>query len=128
MENLKILVVEDNDTKFKHIHDSLKNIGISEITREKYRNTALLQVFGSTVEKPDFIILDMFFPRYEGGHIERGCGMDILKRMHQRRCEIPVIVCSSCMQDIPEEYSNVRQVILYAQDMDLSRFFKVCLS
>lgn len=120
---MRILVVEDTDWKFENISEALNDIGNFDVMHEKYRNEALEKIYENNPSL-DCIILDMQFPYYKGGEIIRDCGIQILKRMNHRKCNIPVIICSSAGAKIPDDITNVVGYILYGGSGNLANKFK----
>lgn len=72
---MKILVVEDNYNKVQVVHDVFKGIGRPEIktVRSSQEAKSLL-----SVQKYDFLILDVQIPDIEGGDVSSSGGIDLL--------------------------------------------------
>lgn len=118
---MKILVVEDCNWKYEDIKNNLDAISDFEIIRVETRNEAIREIYNNHF---DVIILDMQFPSMVGGEMLRDGGLQVLKRMHHRGFNIPVIVCSSSGCGIPEEYKNVIGYILYGGMGNLGSLLK----
>lgn len=93
---MKILIVEDNSDKRNNIKrfldDNISNVVFGEA---KSYSSGILEVYN---QKWDLIIMDMSLPTYDittnetGGEMKPVAGKEILRRMKNRKINVPVIV------------------------------------
>lgn len=103
---MRLLIVEDSKIKIEWIRDILKekNIKYDEIT---YLNGAYVKILDSP-DVYDGIILDMQFPLYQDGEIEGSAGEKLLKRLKNKKINIPVLGNSSIEFPSLTEYPCLR--------------------
>jgi len=96
MNNIRILLVEDEAPKCRHIQLFLESLGISMVTTvSKSVNTALDEL---DKELPDLLLLDMSLPTFDIGDRENGGrpqgfgGIEVLRYMSMSGMECPTIV------------------------------------
>ena len=107
---MKILIVEDNDYKFKDIENALHSCGETDIARNCCRNGALLELAIAEEENRmyDLVILDMQLPRYDGNYeISKKAGMEILRETKRRRYKTSIAFCSSEPVDCEDTIMNI---------------------
>ena len=123
---MEILIIEDNNDKRNTIKDFLrKKIEHAIFSEAKSYSAGISEVYNG---KWDLIILDMSLPTYDITHTETGgemkpmAGREILRRMQNRRINIPVIIVtqfdifgenqislSSLNQEFREKYNHIWQ-------------------
>lgn len=129
---MKTLVIEDLTIKASDIAEYLNECGIKDITLRKSRNTGLIELRKAANEEHSYelLILDMQFPIYEDGPIDREAGIDILREIKRLKYDaLAVIMCSS--DDVSRKvqgFSNVSGIIQYDYSVDLTPQFKEVVS
>lgn len=102
---MRILIAEDNDSKFARIKDCLEyNFKDLEITRFTYAKGIVLDLMENEYE---FLIQDMQMPLNRDGRIETTAGMYVFNQLKYREIKIKTICCSSESQDVPDEVEFV---------------------
>lgn len=100
---LRVLVIEDCDSKFKDIEDSLKRITDNEviIERETSCNEGLLCLKETydAGSKFDLVITDNIMPIYTGSMELEPCANQVCREVHRRKYETKLVVCSSEVMD-----------------------------
>lgn len=94
---MNILIVEDDDQKYKHISSFLiESCEIKiKITRNKSLHSALDSITSNIF---DLILLDMTLPTFDisvhedGGRPQARAGREVLRQMKRRNINFPVIV------------------------------------
>lgn len=98
MEYYKILVVEDNDYKYRHTEKFLrfaaKNLNI-ELTIERVCTLYEANQAITSPIKHDGIVIDMQFPKRDGERIERKCGIEFIHRLNYGIHNAPRVVNTS---------------------------------
>ena len=115
---MRILVMEDNDTKYGDIEKYLHDLGEEDITRCSTLNNGLRTLYNSLTEEKrfDLLILDMQMPRYEDRmyDIIKDAGLSVLERTKRRPVNTKIVLCSSDDLDINiDEYENLIGIIKY---------------
>ena len=107
-QNVKIIVIEDNDFKYKDIQDILLSLGYKDVVREKSYGSGLRNiVLGDS--NYDLLVLDMQLPLYDDEYeIEEDAGISILNELKRKEIAIPTIICSSEKTDIPDVLANIQ--------------------
>lgn len=124
---MKILIIEDEDYKYCNIVNILNQLGHTEITREKSRNSGICNIILSETEHSqyDVLILDMNMPLYSDSNtIEKDAGLRIALEIKRRNIKLPYIICSS------EERINSDAIacIHYDSSVWMNNMFKEALS
>ena len=98
---MRILIAEDNDSKFARIEDFLKQeFKDVEITRFAYAKGIVIEL--KTQNDYDFLIQDMQMPLNRDGRIDTQAGKYVLEQLKRREIKIKTIVCSSEEQIVPD--------------------------
>lgn len=109
---MKILIAEDNDSKFIKIEDCLKHkFKDVEITRFAYAKGIIIEL--KTLDDLnqndyEFLIQDMQMPLNRNGSIEISAGKWVLEQLKYRQIKIKTIVCSSEEQTVPNGIGFVK--------------------
>ena len=97
---MRILIAEDNDSKFARIKDCLEDeFEDLEITRFTYAKGVVLDLMENDYE---FLIQDMQMPINRNGSIDVQAGMYVFNQLEYRKIKIKTICCSSEPQEIPD--------------------------
>ena len=111
---MKILIAEDNDSKFQRIEDFLKQeFKDVEITRFAYAKGIVIELKTlNDLNQMDynFLIQDMQMPLNRNGSIDTKAGMYVFKQLKRREIKIKTIVCSSEEQIAPDGVGFVKFV------------------
>ena len=103
---MKILIAEDNDSKFARIEDFLKQeFKDVEITRFAYAKGIVIELKTlNDLNQMDynFLIQDMQMPINIDGRIDTQAGKYVLEQLKRREIKIKTIVCSSEEQIVPD--------------------------
>lgn len=108
---MRILIAEDNDSKFARIKDCLEdNFKDLEITRFTYAKGIVIEL--KTLDdlnqnNYDFLIQDMQMPLNRDGGIDTKAGDYVFHQLKYRKIKIKSICCSSEPQDVPDEVEFV---------------------
>ena len=106
---MKILIAEDNDSKFARIEDFLKQeFKDVEITRFAYAKGIVIEL--KTQNDYNFLIQDMQMPLNRDGRIDTQAGKYVLEQLKRREIKIKTIVCSSEEQIVPDGVGFVKFV------------------
>ena len=117
---MKVLVIEDTETKFLDIKQALIQNKIVNITHKYSRNSGLLELINNQY---DLLILDMQIPLDDDSfNILTDGGFEVLDEIIRTKNKIPVIICSSDAINA-DNYENVVSVIRYNSMKDLSEDF-----
>ena len=121
---MKVLVIEDTETKFLDIKQALIQNKIVNITHKYSRNSGLLELINNQY---DLLILDMQIPLDDDSfNILTDGGFEVLDEIIRTKNKIPVIICSSDAINA-DNYENVVSVIRYNSMKDLSEDFRYAL-
>lgn len=108
---MRILIAEDNDSKFARIKDCLKQeFKDVEITRFAYAKGIVIELktlSDLNQNDYDFLIQDMQMPLNRDGRIDTKAGMYVFHQLKYRRIKIKTICCSSEPQEIPYDVEFV---------------------
>ena len=93
---MKILIIEDNELKLRHISEMLyENFSNIELMEAKSYHSGLQQLIDTNF---NLVLLDMTLPTYDitleesGGRPQHYAGRDILRQMKRRNIQCNVIV------------------------------------
>ena len=117
---MKILIAEDNDSKFARIEDCLKQeFKDIEITRFAYAKGAVVEL--KTLDDLnqndyDFLIQDMQMPLNRDGRVDTKAGMYVFNQLEYREIKIKTICCSSEEVSFlnPYSYLNYPEFVLFS--------------
>ena len=100
---LRVLVIEDYDSKFKDIEESLKRITNNEVSIERRTtcNTGLicLKETYDSGSKFDLVITDNMMPIYTDIRELKPCANRVCREVYRRKYETRLVVCSSEFMD-----------------------------
>lgn len=121
--DLKVLVVEDSDLKYRDIESALEFYEITDITRRKSRNGALKELMEANKSKNrmyDVVILDMQIPLFETGSpdILKAGGVSIMYEIERRGWETFICFCSS--DDVSKYYIDEDEGYIIKYDPSVS--------
>lgn len=100
---LRVLVIEDYDSKFRDIEESLKRVTNNEVIIE--RRTAcnagllFLKETYDAGSKFDLVITDNMMPIYTDSRELKPCANRVCREVHRRKYETKLVVCSSEVMD-----------------------------
>lgn len=117
---MKILIAEDNDSKFTRIEDCLKQeFKDVEIIRFAYAKGAVVEL--NTLDNLnqndyDFLIQDMQMPLNRDGRVDTKAGMYVFNQLEYREIKIKTICCSSEEVSFlnPYSYLNYPEFVLFS--------------
>ena len=118
--NMKILIAEDNDSKFQRIKDCLEdgfnNVQITRFTYAKGVVIELETLDNLNQNDYDLLIQDMQMPLNRDGRIDTRAGMYVLSQLDIREIKIKTIVCSSEEVSFmnPYSYLNYPEFVLFS--------------
>lgn len=116
---MNILIIDDDEFKRECIIDAILEVNKKAKIREcEYRNEGLKELKDNTF---DLLFLDMQFPNYQGGMIERTNGLSVLRELKRTENNIPVVICSSGYTDCSEY--NIKNYVLFGSN-SMSEHFK----
>lgn len=97
---MRVLVIDENEFKYKQIKESLERVCSPWITWCKSRNSGLATIIKHNVLKRfqpyDLVITDSVLPLYDEEKILRSDVKDIIDEIRKRGLEeLPIVVCSS---------------------------------
>lgn len=100
----KVLIAEDNIIKYFEIKRALEFNGICDIVYVGNQASVWDEIEKSeqSGNKIDLIVSDVHYPLCAGQEANVEAGFILLKEMKKRKCNIPVILCSSQNYNIPE--------------------------
>ena len=109
---MKILIIDDEKWKREFMIESILEVNQeAEIKECEYRNDGLRVLKDNDF---DLLFLDMRFPNYQGGMIERDNGLFVLRELKRIENNIPVVICSSGYTDCSEY--NIQSYILFGSN------------
>lgn len=128
MRNLKTLIIEDNQYKLQEIKNSLKFLGITDITHRAALNPGLFELRNSYRKNQpyDLLVLDMQFPIYEHEIPRPNAGIFVLDEIERCNRSLPVIICSSEEQNLTN-YENIIGEVIYNSFVSLQYPFQEIL-
>lgn len=102
---LRVLVIEDYDSKFRDIEESLKRITNNEVSIERRTacNSGLLFLKETydAGSKFDLVVTDNMMPIYTDSSELKPCANRVCREVHRRKYETKLVVCSSeVMNDV----------------------------
>ena len=111
---LRVLVIEDYDSKFRDIEESLKRVTNNEVIIERRTacNSGLLFLKETydAGSKFDLVITDNMMPIYTDSRELKPCANRVCREVHRRKYETKLVVCSSeVMNDV-----NCDDFLLYS--------------
>lgn len=117
---MKILIAEDNDSKFARIKNCLEDeFEDIEITRFTYAKGIIIEL--KTLDDLnqndyEFLIQDMQMPLNRNGSIDTKAGMYVFNQLEYRKIKIKTICCSSEEVSFLNEYSrlNYPEFVLFS--------------
>lgn len=110
---MKILIIDDEKWKREYIVEAILEVNQEiEIKECEYRNDGLKELMNNNF---DLLFLDMQFPNYLGGMIERNNGLSVLRELKRMENHIPVVICSSGYTDCSEY--NIQSYILFGSNV-----------
>src|SRR5580658_10215255 len=119
MERPKILLVEDEDPKRRHIAEFLRSRGGSwELKQAKSVNSAIEAI---EKELPDLLLLDMSLPTFDVGDDEPGGrpqgfgGVEVVRTMMMSEVRCPTIVITGYEAFPAETGEQVELAVLVAE-------------
>lgn len=122
---MKILIIEDNEDKFKNVKAYLNKCGETDITWKKARNAGLIAIIekAKTSSPYEMVITDNLLPLYEGdlNDIEP-FAVDITNEI-RRRYNDDIIVCICSSDEITEEH-DANYTIKYDSSVELTPVFE----
>lgn len=108
---MKVLFIEDNPQKLKHVSDFLeKKFDNIELTVKKSYNSGLRELIKN--ESYGLILLDMSLPNYDiepgesGGDFEKFAGKFLLNEMYRRDITTQVLILTMYLNYVDEEFSS----------------------
>ena len=108
---MKILIAEDNDSKFARIknclEDEFKDLEITRFTYAKGIIIELKTLDDLNQNDYEFLIQDMQMPINRNGSIVVQAGMYVFNQLEYRKIKIKTICCSSEPQEIPDNVEFV---------------------
>ena len=108
---MRILIAEDNDSKFARIEDFLKQeFKDVEITRFAYAKGIVIELKTLSDLNQidyDFLIQDMQMPLNKDSRVDTKAGTYVFHKLKYRRIKIKTICCSSEPQEIPDDVEFV---------------------
>lgn len=108
---MRILIAEDNDSKFARIEDFLKQeYKDIEITRFAYAKGIVIELktlSDLNQNDYDFLIQDMQMPLNKDSRVDTKAGTYVFHQLKYRRIKIKTICCSSEPQEIPDDVEFV---------------------
>ena len=125
---MKILIIEDTDTKFLDIQQSLLRYLSIDITRKKSRNGGLLEIRRAYRENNmyDLLILDQVMPLFEEDRCKMlpDGGFSVLNEIKRLYIDLPVCMCSS--EEISREdiVMNIKYSPFVSLDNDIDCLLK----
>lgn len=125
LSELKVLVVEDNLTKYGDIKSALEKCKIQNIESAFNMEEAfgIIYQYNEKNSPFDLIITDMQYPLSEYGSIVDDAGERLIERLKKESIDIPVIVCSSLRYSI----SGILGCVWYNELSDLNKEFRMLL-
>jgi CheY-like chemotaxis protein len=100
---LRVLVIEDYDSKFRDIEESLKRVTNNEVIIERRTacNSGLLFLKETydAGSKFDLVITDNMMPIYTDSRELKPCANRVCREVHRRKYETKLVVCSSEVMD-----------------------------
>ena len=98
----KVLNIEDTALKHVAIARALNKAGVPFVECAKNGDIGIEMVEKSIKDnRPyDLIITDMHFPIY--GEDDFQAGIKVIRALHDRNINIPIVVCSSVRYNVPE--------------------------
>lgn len=100
---LRVLVIEDYDSKFRDIEESLKRVTNNEVSIERRIacNSGLLFLKETydAGSKFDLVITDNMMPIYTDSRELKPCANRVCREVHRRKYETKLVVCSSEVMD-----------------------------
>ena len=111
---MKILIAEDDDSKFARIEDFLKqefkDVEIARFTYAKGIVIELKTLDDLNQNDYDFLIQDMQMPLNRDGGIDTQAGKYVLNQLKRGEIKIKTIMCSSEEQIVPDGVGFVKFV------------------
>lgn len=108
---MRILIAEDNDSKFARIEDFLKQeFKDVEITRFAYAKGIVIELKtlnDLNQNDYDFLIQDMQMPLNKDSRVDTKAGTYVFHQLQYRGIKIKTICCSSEPQEIPDDVEFV---------------------
>lgn len=117
---MKILIAEDNDSKYKRIkdclEDSFNNVQITRFAHAKGVVIELETLDNLNQNECDLLIQDMQMSLNSDGRIDTKAGMYVLNQLDIREIKIKTIVCSSEEVSFmnPYSYLNYPEFVLFS--------------
>ncbi len=104
LSKLRVVVVDDDVFKARHISDALAVHGIRHIKRVRSQDRLWEEIYGRarTEEAVGLIVTDMRYPLEAHGVSDAEAGFRLIERMRREGIGIPVILCSSGNYQVPE--------------------------
>lgn len=107
---MRILIAEDNDSKYQKILDCLtKEFGANlEVKRFTYAKGVILELMENEYE---FLIQDMQMPINKSSGIKITAGLYVFGQLELRQIKIKTICCSSEEVNLSDSYLNYESVL-----------------